>query len=155
MVVQSKRPATAPASIIKTRVPRELQAVFLASWQGEVVQDAPVCAVKVYTSKWIRLSTPQDASTRKARLSFGDETLVEFDQNESPLRCIKQSASCPNLTERCGVKNCLEDVPDSGTVKASKANTLDHNRWGYGAAPHALNDATPRLPRRAIRNQAA
>jgi hypothetical protein len=89
----------APAPIIKTRIPIDLKAVFLAAQRGEEVTKAPPCANKTF-QKWKGAKTPNNTSSdtdsetitsKSRRLVFGneeDKVVVE----PKPKTCSKKKS---------------------------------------------------------------
>jgi hypothetical protein len=72
-------------SILKSRIPKELQSVFLASQRGEVVDEPPASGV---ASRVFR----RDRKSKSYDVSFGDVASAEFGVQDPPMTIVDSSS---------------------------------------------------------------
>lgn len=135
----ASRPNKNPPPILKTRIPRELQAVFLGAQRGEAVH-APKSGVafRVFERKKFTVAPSSKAAARNssekkksARLWFGSNETVVFDKKLPP--SAKLAAPRPRL---CRWSSC----PSGLTVVGMPPPLPDRS---------PVTDNRPKLPMRA------
>ena len=134
-------PISKPAPLLKTRVPIELQEVFLRSQRGETVDKPPSSgtAFRVFG----RPVFSKKGKGKKAVLSFGGESTIEFDHRlptstrlEQPRTSTKpsrrsrwaspdtsRSHSMPKQPRRgnCATSSTSPDVPPSTSIQEDRS----------------------------------
>lgn len=115
-----------PSPILKTRVPLELQKIFLASNRGETVVEPPKNGLgfKVFERRLFRRSSSFGGRRTSRRIFFGEDEKVEFDKNLPPVSITTDDAS---------------DVDEDRTMMQLGATT----RWASNVVEDSLLPPSP------------
>lgn len=131
----------APKPIIKsrTRIPLQLQTIFLASNRGtQVNQAAPTCASQVFLPK----TTEKKVKPRR-RLFFGRDNFFVFDKKEAPSH--RHVAEGPLVDDRWSsrMKESSSDAPSMPCRRRPARN-------GSQSSSAGADDCNPFLPQRYV-----
>jgi len=151
-------------SILKTRIPRDLQQVFIASNRNELVHTPPKSgnAFKMYRRKIPRevvcpfsdselndsISCDSSDGSRR-RLLFGRDSMIQFRKQDSARYLLSEPSYdvSPRLP-RCRSYDGSPHLPRRVSDKE-----INSNRWG--STDHSSSDLPPRLPGRCTTTAAA
>ena len=139
MAPKDRQSEPQPAPIIQTRIPLELQQIFLASNRGEVVDEPPPRSTAFFSRLWRKRTKKEKKTTN---IGFGPEEKQESDRKGLRRLFFGRSKTARFDTDSPPTEMLEEESTERG-VKKNHSMRAAPNRFNSFPAPAVLKNPSP------------